>query len=297
MLETLEAFRNESAGFALPAELTDYIIDSVAVTADRRNTLYACARTCKNWLPRSRFHIFHTVQISTFPSYDRLDAILRQTPEIGYCIRNLNLEIGAAGVSLVDQGRVLPVALLSRLPFVQSIKYYSALAFQTPSLRVQIAAIPRIDTVISFSINVCVIQRISDMIMLLSSFVSLKSLQLYEVFFLDRDYRACLADPKYRQQLPLTFLHLGSLLEAPAIFGWLTNTASTTSISTVSVGLDRSHNLKELNDFLQVCGESVRHISFRSRSMVANKFREYHCYAFREKLNTDRFYRPNKLGI
>lgn len=109
---SLPPARCELAVSALPAELSDRIIDSVAASAERSTALYACALTCKTWLPRSRFHIFHTIQISSFSSYDRLEAILRHTPDIVYCIRNLNLEIGSAGVSLIDQGRVLPVPLL-----------------------------------------------------------------------------------------------------------------------------------------------------------------------------------------
>ena len=67
------------------------------------------------------------------------------------------------------------------------------------------------DTVTTFSVNVCVFQRFSDLIMLLAAFPSLRTLSLFEVLFVDREYQTCLADERFCYHLPLTYLHLESL--------------------------------------------------------------------------------------
>lgn len=263
----------KTASLVFPTELYDRIIDFVASDASTLRTLQACALTCRVWLPRSRFYLFQNVRVTSFTGYDRLDKILRDNPTIAHLVRTLHFEIGVLGVSLVDYDRVLPVSLLARLPLLRSIKYYSALTAQTANLRKQIAELPRVHTVSTFSINVCVFQRLTDMIMLLATFPALKNLHLFEVFFVDREYKSCLADKRYSHKFLLTSLHMESLHEAPAIFGWLVETASTSVLNTLSIGLDRSEHLPELADFLRVCGDSITHLSFRSRSLVDNKYR------------------------
>ncbi|OCH90377.1 hypothetical protein OBBRIDRAFT_730880, partial [Obba rivulosa] len=49
----------------IPPEVTDRIID--VLSSDKR-ALRKCSLTCRRWLPRSRFHLFKTIELIRQPA-------------------------------------------------------------------------------------------------------------------------------------------------------------------------------------------------------------------------------------
>ena len=65
----------------LPTELSDAIIDVIR-DQDDFTTLRSCARVSKQWLPRSRSHLWHTIFIDNPRQLHSLRKVLEDTPEV-----------------------------------------------------------------------------------------------------------------------------------------------------------------------------------------------------------------------
>ncbi|CAL1702697.1 unnamed protein product [Somion occarium] len=138
----------------LPIEIIELVIDFCAayptsfgnaeeLHEDRRETLRACALTCKTWLPRSRFNLFRHVEISPEHSSGILLDTLRTNP---HCASNVRvLEVLDP---LFSSGFVLLAERLPRLEwlhlyckdahrnnfFFMSMTQFSSITFLTLSL-------------------------------------------------------------------------------------------------------------------------------------------------------------------
>lgn len=72
----------------LPLELCEGIIDNIQ---DDIPSLSSCALVCRHWLPRSRYHLFGTVNISSRRHVYRLRDILHGCAPIGELVHSLTL--------------------------------------------------------------------------------------------------------------------------------------------------------------------------------------------------------------
>ena len=76
----------------LPPELTDAIIDNVA---DDKKALSACSRVCKNWLVRSRVHLWKNIVLDsnheTMRELSLFTDIMRDSPFLITHIQHLEL--------------------------------------------------------------------------------------------------------------------------------------------------------------------------------------------------------------
>ncbi|KIP02255.1 hypothetical protein PHLGIDRAFT_130845 [Phlebiopsis gigantea 11061_1 CR5-6] len=251
----------------LPVELCYLVIDFVAIAqSEREATLAACALVCHAWLSVARPHIFHSVALRSFREYDRFFESLRSGSRIADHVRVLHFKIRSMSLGTGDHNRTLPVSLFAQLPALESISYYSSLTAQTLQLRAELSRLPRVPSVTNFSIHICVFRKFSDMVLLLSAFPNLKKLRLFEVIFVEHD------TPHFKNMpvssLPLRSLHLESLKEARPVFAWLVSTNSMYCLRNVSVGVDVEGSLAILSQFLQICGDSIKHLSIRTRAGV-----------------------------
>lgn len=256
----------------LPIELCYLVIDFVAVAqCEREATLAACALVCRAWLSIARPHIFHTIALRSFREYDRFSDSLQSGARIASHVRVLHFKIRSMSLGTSDHNRTLPISLFTQLPALESINYYSSLTAQTSQLRMELGRLPRVPSVTSFSIHICVFRKFSDMVLLLSAFPNLRKLRLFEVIFVEHDAPY----PHHAQfsSLPLRSLHLESLKEARPVFAWLVSTCSISGLRNLSVGLDVEGSLAILSQFLRICGGSVKHLSIRTRAGAPIKSR------------------------
>ena len=103
-------------GSTLPIDVQETVIDE---SADDVDTLRQCALTCRDWLPRSRFHLLSAICISTqediYSFCDYLDA----HPERRSLVRSITMAPDVAEKRPACLVGTFPVSLLSRLPKLQ----------------------------------------------------------------------------------------------------------------------------------------------------------------------------------
>lgn len=84
-----------------PAELRDMVVDCLC---DDVSTLRACSLTCKSWLPRARYHLFHRVQFTSGSRGHAFRALLDASPAITNYIREVEIS-GSGDASHIEPGR------------------------------------------------------------------------------------------------------------------------------------------------------------------------------------------------
>lgn len=82
-----------------PPELRDLIIDHLH---DDHTSLKSCSLTCHAWLPRSRYHIFVRIKLSS-ANRDAFRCLLHNTPEIARYIQDVDI-CGSGGESWWSRG-------------------------------------------------------------------------------------------------------------------------------------------------------------------------------------------------
>lgn len=94
----------------LPVEIWERIIDTVADDnlGPHGRDLLACCLTCRSWVPRSRFHIFTSVNIRTRSHLTSVVDCLSRHWFLCYCIVNLTIDVTDA----VDQSWLSSCVLL-----------------------------------------------------------------------------------------------------------------------------------------------------------------------------------------
>ena len=99
----------------LPLELEERVIDS---SCDSVSTLRSCSLTCRRWLPRSRYHLFSSIRVSTKDELYALHQAIEDAPHLELPARVQSITIKPqvdveASQHLAD---IVPVPLLTRLP-------------------------------------------------------------------------------------------------------------------------------------------------------------------------------------
>lgn len=70
-------------------EIFDGIIDHLH---NDKNSLRACALTCRFWLPSARQHLFHTIIIDDIHQSNLFSSALDTNPSLGIYIQALSLD-------------------------------------------------------------------------------------------------------------------------------------------------------------------------------------------------------------
>ncbi|KAI0929376.1 hypothetical protein AcV7_010401 [Taiwanofungus camphoratus] len=104
---------------AFPTEIFELIID---VFWPNRQSLLACALTCRAWLPWSRFNICYDVQIANCDQLVAFLNLLRKEPHLGDIVRVLHLANVAKFTTQSRIIKLLPHLLLARLTNVTTLK-------------------------------------------------------------------------------------------------------------------------------------------------------------------------------
>lgn len=115
----------------LPPELSDRILDHLH---DDLLTLNSCSRVCRAWLPRSRFHYFHAIELTSYAGA-RFADILTTNPHIGTLVHLVGIRIldRSDGDSNSLMRALPPIAL--RLPNVEKLTLHGDGEYTAPPFR------------------------------------------------------------------------------------------------------------------------------------------------------------------
>lgn len=96
-----------------PAEIEDLVIDEL-----RRDvqTLRQCALTCSGWLPRSRHHLFFSVQLRTIRQLFSLCSAITEYSHLRPLVRSVSLEATTVRPDSEHLTEITPIPLLNLLP-------------------------------------------------------------------------------------------------------------------------------------------------------------------------------------
>ena len=126
----------------VPVEVFDPIIDQAS---DHSCSLRAISLTCRTFLPRARYHLFHRIIIRTSEQMCSVPAFLRERPWLLPLVRVVKFD-AYRGNSLYPHEiiGVVPVPLLTKLPNLCRFELY--LRFDNGSLslsRLTLCALPK----------------------------------------------------------------------------------------------------------------------------------------------------------
>ena len=96
-----------------PVKIEENVIDK---SLNDVATLRHCALTCRDWLPRSRFHLFSLIRISTQENIYLFCDLLDANPERQAWIRSITMGPDRSERRLTCLLETFPLQLLSRLP-------------------------------------------------------------------------------------------------------------------------------------------------------------------------------------
>ena len=100
----------------VPVEVAERIINFLALDV---KTLRSCALACRSWNPRSCYHLFYSVAVSTEPdqSPDALVRLFQRHPEIPSLVHSVTVNC-FTGTYMMAIDRVHDVAVIVLLPYL-----------------------------------------------------------------------------------------------------------------------------------------------------------------------------------
>lgn len=197
----------------LPTEIHEHIIDCASYSSSRNpvddvntpgvdlKTMRACALTCRAWLPRARYHILYSLDLSTPCRINRFIPVLARSPPLGCLVKQVVItipscdELETTGTELFyhPQGPGWSDStMFSRLRRLQFLKVNS----KNPPRHVVPSGRPMPESIIywafptnyvlssltTLSLNQVTISFMDDMRRIISRLRQLKTLHLMEVF-------------------------------------------------------------------------------------------------------------------
>ncbi|GBE88104.1 hypothetical protein BKA93DRAFT_828435 [Sparassis latifolia] len=172
----------------LPLEVYDYIIDlSREESSDERNytTLRSCALTCRAWLARSQYNLFHTVELNTREQLHAFSKLIDQSPRLATFVQELIIKHP-------DDNKpfrlmtIFPIVFARKLPRLRSLTLESPYA--TPSVapfhRIYFIAIHEFASITDLQLFHVEFRSFSDFARLVSNFPNLLAVECWNVSWL-----------------------------------------------------------------------------------------------------------------
>ncbi|OCH89217.1 hypothetical protein OBBRIDRAFT_34336 [Obba rivulosa] len=160
-------------------ELWEHVIDYMH---DDVRVLLTCALTCRAWLPRSRCHLYRSVDIYHNATLYRFAETLSNAPHLGNLVEELQIHENRN--ELKDPFPLFPEVLSAKLNRLQNIVMIGA----TKASRVyfglyneSFALLPQFTTVTSLTVDRVRFDSVDALGQFISSFPSLSHLRMYNV--------------------------------------------------------------------------------------------------------------------
>lgn len=173
---------------SLPVEVWERTIDFCAHTAylnNDRHTLHACILTCRGWLPTSRYHLYHSVDLRTEEHFRRFLHTITSNPELGAFVRELDVGEGegtqaSSKASPSNWMFQVPLLLLPLLAHLHSIFFWGMPTWNRAA-HLHLSQFLSYHTITDFYLLCCKFASCQDLARFLSWLPSLTHLDLKDV--------------------------------------------------------------------------------------------------------------------
>lgn len=231
---------------SLPPEITDRIIDHLHGDLQ---SLRQCSLVCKVWLPRSRYHYFHSVILGNQSTCRRFVRLLDDNPNVGYCVKELKIFIYFEQPSWLAS--ILPY-IARRLPSVARLHLggnglYQALWFR------------HFNSVQELYMSSCTFESINEFIALLCYLPSLKDMYCSNVLVGDA---ASIEAPPITTTHPRPALRklevLSTRLDSKMFTEWLMEEGMHRSVEEIVLRPLQKYHLVNVGRFVKAIGPSLK---------------------------------------
>ncbi|TCD71583.1 hypothetical protein EIP91_007330 [Steccherinum ochraceum] len=291
---------------AFPAEIFDSIIDDLR--HDHR-ALHSCALACKSFLPRARYHIFHSINLHRH-NHARFRSLLRVAPHISAYIRKLRLQRLVLPMSqkfvVASANQVVPILqetiwitdTVSNLPV--ALTAVKRLEMEAARLDGEFACYLRMNlpNVQDLRLVQCSFNTVETFFGLSAALTSLQSLSLYDVYIkpctrvqqspyrpsliqssqtcnkkLSESQTGVLAPAKTSRFQSLRFLSRAAGFElAPKALQWLVQSGACHTLARLELPTVREDELSLLQAALCAAGTALRELTLGIAHEVGEKW-------------------------
>ncbi|PCH34131.1 hypothetical protein WOLCODRAFT_141989 [Wolfiporia cocos MD-104 SS10] len=193
----------------LPVDVWEKIIDCISLQRLPNKTLAACARTCRSWSLRSRYHLYQVATIRGENQLYSFHKALIAHPENADFVRELTVVWHQDWDNSTLQNIFsFPLLLARRLPHLQRVTIYSSLEQPPPVLSTcHFVALRELKLVSSLLLNAVQFRTKADFYHFITSFPSLSVLECYNVIWARTGSHSCSTRPGgHDVRLPLNSL-------------------------------------------------------------------------------------------
>ncbi|KAI0951073.1 hypothetical protein AcW1_008212 [Taiwanofungus camphoratus] len=253
-----------------PNEIVEYVIDFLDPRErEDRETLLACALTCRAWLPRSRYKLFYSVQFSDLEQLGRFGRLISAQPCLGHLVKELS--IGLDEFPFSARSKVygsFPFVLAGKLAKVERLRIeglYSPLVTVPPVDARTHLLLSEFSTITRLEINDIRFSNLVDLERLICSLVSLSEL-LCDVMDWTRSGYSQNVSKKRVTAPKLRHLYVGATNQGwESIINFLLEKTSVEQLQRVTFPVIKTKDVKHIGKFLTALGTSLRHLAIGYR--------------------------------
>ncbi|KAI0690164.1 hypothetical protein BC835DRAFT_1281515 [Cytidiella melzeri] len=260
----------------LPPELRDSVID---LLQNDRAALRACSLTCRPWLPRSRHHLFRSIQIEPGRRGAAFRTLLDANPDIGQYVQDMEI---------FGSGSDIPIERVVRMewptlragpqtpytPLVQRCVLDNVLPKSTKVLRrvscLRVVAmhihselvdilLRHFSAINTLVLNKCRSATFADFIALPRGFREVSCLKLHDIHWL-RPTPPSAVPALYRRTLKT--LVLSQKTDVALLLTWLVAQEIHTTLESLSCHSSGQASAIAICSLLKAVGSSLRHLAF-----------------------------------
>ncbi|EMD39708.1 hypothetical protein CERSUDRAFT_112012 [Gelatoporia subvermispora B] len=228
----------------LPPELTDRILDHLE---GDRQALANCGLVCRTWLPRSRYHFFRELKL-TSKNTKQLVQLLRDGPAIGQHVSHLAI------VTLREDNSEWHVDLLPKvlpsLPNVTTLELRGRGAYQSKNFK-------DIAPVTSLKFHACEFAALKDVTTLLCAFPRLDTLTIESTLIARGEEDPSLTDT-YRPPIK-NITVMSSALNPEPFVNWLVSGGVHEGFESLTLLPIQKPALIPVGKFIKSAGPSLKH--------------------------------------
>ena len=246
----------------LPIEIWEHVIDFIDVLTPRRfnslrlRTLVSCCLTCRAWLPRARFHLFHAIPLRLLPGKQNVTRFLdglRFNPSNSTLIRWMMFD-GAAAESRRGAGlSLIACQFPAPLPNLRSITFAGVDIRHLPKQFYRF--LPQFDNAQLLVLEASFFSSHDQIYRVLKPFKNLVTLTVQTKELLSFPINEFDGLQHHRISVPsLTLRIQSSAIEAINLF-------TPCTILTLELEDYPEHSMHRVTDYLQFCGEALKRVT------------------------------------
>lgn len=226
----------------LPVEVCERIIDNASI-----DTVKLCGQVCHSWVPRSRVHIFESVNLNSRSRASKFLFLLEHSPTLACYVCILRIHASHSASSWLD--RVLGT-LPSLLPNVHTLSLSQIPHFEPAFF----ASVSRFTNVKSLELARLDTRSFHEIIQIVNLYENLQDLNIQ---YCATDSFKVHPDDNIRSHKLKTFKHVGFPAHQMVVFSqWIVESNSCQGLSTLDLMVYKISN--ELKHLLQLCSKTLQ---------------------------------------